>query len=544
MYRIFLSLVIGLYALMASAVPAKRERCTLTLADGTTVEATWMGDESMHFYMTDEGRCLQEDSQGIAHFVDAEQLHRRWTAKAVKRQAARERRTASRRSKAGGATAGSKRGLVILIQFPQTPFRFSNANFQRLFNEVGYTDDVNTGSVHDYFLDASYGRFDFTFDVVGPVELDNPLSHYGNNNSVGDDQAVGKMVAEAIDKVDGDVDFSSYDWDGDGEVEQIFLIHSGYDEAQTRKDSDIWSHAWTLSEAQDEGDGNGPVVADGVLINSYACSAELRGKTGYHITGIGTACHEFTHCFGLPDTYDTNGYNFGMNSWDIMDYGEYNGNGGTPAGLTSYERMVCGWLEPIELRDAMHVRNMPSLTSRPVAYLLRNTGKEDEYLLLENRQQESWDKYVGGHGLLILHVDYDSLAWAENKVNTIRSHQRMTIIPADNFLSSWSLAGDPWPGTSGNNELSDESIPVGKFFNKNADGDYLMHHSITEISESDEGLISFVFDDEALALPKDFENIQDLQDTGRPVYNLSGQQVARGNRPGIYIQGNKKLLIR
>lgn len=544
MYRIFLSLIIGFYALMVSAVPAKRERCTLTLADGSTVEATWMGDESMHFYMTDEGRCLQEDSLGIAHFVDAEQLHRRWTAKAAKRKTAMERRTASKRSKAGGMTTGSKRGLVILIQFPQTPFHFTNANFQRIFNEVGYTDEVNIGSVHDYFLDASYGRFDFTFDVVGPVELEHSLSYYGNNNGNGDDQAVGQMVAEAIDKVDQDVDFSRYDWDGDGEVEQIFLIHSGYDEAQTRTKSDIWSHAWTLSEAMDEGDGNGAVEADGVIIDSYACSAELRGRTGYHIMGIGTACHEFTHCFGMPDTYDTKGYSFGMNSWDLMDYGEYNGDGGTPAGFTSYERMLCGWLQPIEMRYAMRVRNMQPLTSKPVAYILRNTGKEDEFFLLENRQQESWDKYLGGHGMLILHVDFDSLAWAENNVNIIRSHQRMTIIPADNFLSSWSLSGDPWPGTSSNDELTDASIPAGEFFNKNADGDYLMHHAITEISESDNGLISFVFDEEALAIPKDPEELLDTGETGRTVYNLSGQQVAKGKRHGIYIQGDKKLLIR
>ena len=542
MHRIFLLLLMGFYALMASAVPAKRERCLLTLADGSTVEATWMGDELMHFYLTDDGQYLQEDDQGIAHFVNAENLQKRWKAKALKRQAVRERRTASRR-RVGEAITGSRRGLVILVQFPQTPFYYTNDDFQRFFNENGYNYDINVGSVHDYFLDASYGQFDFSFDVIGPVELDYPLSHYGGNNSNGDDQLVATMVAEAIDLVDEEVDFSQYDWDGDGEVEQIFLIHSGYDEAQTRSRNDIWSHAWTLTEAMGEGDGNGPVEADGVVIDSYACSAEMRGKSGLHIAGIGTACHEFTHCFGLPDTYDTKGYSFGMNTWDLMDYGEYCGDGGTPTGFTSYERMFCGWLDPVELNKPMSVRNMPALTSEPVAYIIRNSGKEDEYFLLENRQQESWDKYLSGHGMLVLHVDYDSLAWAINEVNTKSSHQRMTIVPADNYLYSWSLDGDPWPGTSGNDELSDNSTPAAKFFNKNAEGDLLMHHSITHISESADGFISFYFDidDEALAL----NNPKALDDPKGPLFTLAGQQIeANAKSPGIYIRGGKKLFVR
>lgn len=536
MHRFFLLLFICFYALLASAVPAKRERCLLTLADGSTIEATWMGDELMHFYLTDDGQYLQEDEQGIAHFVNAENLQKRWKAKALKRQAVRERRTASRR-RVGEAITGSRRGLVILVQFPQTPFYYTNDDFQRFFNEKGYTDEVNVGSVHDYFLDASYGQFDFSFDVIGPVELDYPLSHYGGNNSNGDDQLVATMVAEAIDLVDEEVDFSQYDWDGDGEVEQIFLIHSGYDEAQTRSRNDIWSHAWTLTEAMDEGDGNGPVEADGVVIDCYACSAEMRGKSGLHIAGIGTACHEFTHCFGLPDTYDTKGYSFGMNTWDLMDYGEYCGDGGTPTGFTSYERMFCGWLDPVELNEPMAVQKMPALTSEPVAYIIRNSGKEDEYFLLENRQQESWDKYVGGHGMLILHVDYDSLAWAMNEVNTIRAHQRLTIVPADNSLSSWSLSGDPWPGTSGNDEFSDSSTPAAKFFNKNAEGDYFMHHTITEISESEEGFISFVFDEEALGLAPA------LSEREGYIYDLQGRKLNNPSK-GIYIQDGKKLWIR
>ena len=226
-----------------------------------------------------------------------------------------------------------------------------------------------------------------------------------------------------------------------------------------------------------------------------------------------------------------------MNSWDLMDFGEYNGNGGAPAGFTSYERMFCGWLQPTELVEPIVVQNMPALTSEPVAYILRNSGKADEYYLLENRQKESWDKSLGGHGMLILHVDYDQEAWTQNTVNITPAHQRMTIIPADNTLYSSTLAGDSWPGTSGNTELSDITTPAAKLFNKNAEGDYLMHHSISNICESDKGLISFTFDEGASGIMASSTSAEEGL-----FYNLSGLKVSQDYK-GIVIKNGKKTFI-
>jgi M6 family metalloprotease-like protein len=104
--------------------------------------------------------------------------------------------------------------------------------------------------------------------------MSKPLSYYGGNNINGDDAHTAEMVSEAIHLVDNDTDFSLYDWDNDGEVEHIFVIHSGFDEAQSRRAADIWSHAWFLSEAYEyENDGKGAVIADGVRIDAYATSA-------------------------------------------------------------------------------------------------------------------------------------------------------------------------------------------------------------------------------------------------------------------------------
>ena len=553
--KVFLFLFISIYALAVSAVPAKRERHILTLADGTKVEAVSMGDELLHFYKTEDGRCLQRDSLGIAHFIGSDELQSRWKAKAERRQAAR----AARMKKAPGSKEaeeirpmiGSKTGLVVLVEFPDTKFLFDEKEFNSYFNERGYSGGNNAGSVRDYYNDVSYGLFDFTFDVIGPITMSQPLSYYGANNANGDDKGPGQMVIEALGMIDDEVDFTKYDWDEDGKVEQIFFIHAGYDEAQSGTSTDIWSHAWTLTEAKEYGDGKGPVTVDGVLADRYATSSELRGREGHYLAGIGTACHEFAHCFGLPDFYDTmSGWNFGMNAWDIMDYGCYNGNGGTPCGFTSYERMVCGWLKPIELTDALVVRNMPAITSEPVAYILRNSGKEDEYYLLENRQLEGWDGFLYGHGMLILHVDYDREAWAMNAVNVERSHQRMTIIAADNMLYSGTLSGDPWPGTGKKTELSSTSIPAAMLYNPNAEGNKLMPHAISEISESEDGRISFIFDEEALGIGG-IENeelrMKNEESKDGTVYDLSGRRVSgeakASLRPGIYIVNGKKMIM-
>lgn len=526
----------------ASAAPAKRMRHMLTLADGTSIEAVLMGDETLHYFQTDDGRCLQCDSSGIARFVDAE------TQRASKVNAARRirqrnaARLAKRRSaSAGTAMTGSKRGLVVLAEFTDVHFSLPGADFQRLFNEKGYSDATNSGSVRDYFLDQSYGQFDFCFDVVGPITLPHPRSYYGNNNSAGDDLLPATMVADALRLADAHVNFRDYDWDGDGEAEHVYVIHAGYDEAQSGTNADIWSHAWTLTEAAEENpnDGHGAIVLDGTRIDSYATSAELQGRIGKIITGIGTICHEFSHCFGLPDIYDTLGRNFGMDVWDIMDYGNYLGgdnSGGTPAGFTSYERMFCGWLRPTVLEEPIMVGRMPALTDAPEAFILYNSGTPNEYYLLENRQKKGWDSYLPSHGLLILHVDYDAEAWEDNEVNVDASHPRLTIIPADNIRSRFTVTGDTWPGTRGKTELTDTSSPAAMLYQANANGKYSMGHSITEIAETPDGHIAFRFDK---GLPDAIEALPSPSQE-RESYNLWGQPVGR-TYTGIIISNGRKL---
>ena len=389
------------------------------------------------------------------------------------------------------ATASTKRkGLVILVNFKDVKMQDAHTRqvFDDMMNQENYSGNGNMGSVHDYFLAQSYGKFDISFDVVGPVTLPQNISYYGGNDRYGDDRRPGQMVREACKLIMDDVDFSAYDWDGDGEADQVFVICAGYSEAEGASAKYIWPHEWSLSDA-----GLSPLDANGIKVDTYGVSTELGEEGNTRLNGIGTACHEFSHCLGLPDMYDTD-YSgaFGMDAWSLMDQGSYNGDGYAPVGYTAYERWASGWLVPQELSTPCRISEMPSIAQQPVAYVVYNDGNRNEYFLIENRQQDGWLATDESRGLMVTHVDYDEKAWYNNAVNDYKNHQRCTIVPADNISTSYTLDGDLYP-YSGNNELTDESAPSARTFNANTDGSKLLGKPLTDMAISSNGLASFNF---------------------------------------------------
>jgi M6 family metalloprotease-like protein len=534
------------------AVPAKPRTWKVTQSDGTTVTVTLRGDENYHYYLTTDGVPLVMNDDGtftyavaqdgllrssglLAHDADGRSANERqfindnlgkvadhitatWSERAARRNQHRIERTIARRAKAKQAPqkakiVGEKKGLVILVNFKDKKMVHSKDEFNDMFNQEGYNLNKHIGSVRDYFHKQSYGQFTLDFDVVGPYELRYNMEKYGGNNSNGTDKDPESMIIEAVQAANKDVYYPDYDWDGDGEVEQVYVIYAGYGEAQAYGilPNTVWPHEFKLSYANNGYIYTYPngVKLDGVKIDTYACSNELMGYSGTRMNGMGTACHEFSHCLGLPDYYDTNANtslstastNYGMGHWSLMDQGNYNGpsgyEGSVPAGFTSYGRIHAGWIEPIELDEGCEITDMPAIIDSPTAYIVYNQGNANEYFLLENRQKTSWDKNLPGHGLLVLHVDYNRNVWENNEVNTTKNtrsnnnHQRLTVVPASNSTNIESTI--PYPGVSGRyTELTDTSTPAATLYTKNEDGTKLLHRPIEKIKETN-GLISFSF---------------------------------------------------
>lgn len=529
-------------AASAFAVPAKRVKRQVQQPDGSVLTVMLRGDENFHYTSTEDGQPLVQradgaycyatlDSNGkltasaqVAHDVESrgaaelsflnyytaesQKVRSLGMERAKQRNARRMARLANRgvvdasgkpvRRVMVGATGGEgigvtgkRKGLVILVNFKDKKMqsKHTQAEWNDYFNKVGYNKYGNNGSVHDYFYAQSYGKLDLEFDVIGPVTVSKNMASYGANDAQGNDIDPAGMIKEACELAYAKekMDMSQYDWDGDGAVDQVYVIYAGYGEAAGGEANTIWPHEWDIQG------GGYSLVLGGQRIRTYACSSELNGGYGTDISGIGTACHEFSHCMGIPDFYDTAGGGcFGMDAWDLMDYGSYGGDGYEPTGYNTYEKWVSGWIEPTILTEPCYIKNMKPLSDAPEACVVFNEANKNEYYIFENRQLKGTDVALPNHGMLVIHVDYDQKVWFDNEVNNTSNHQRFTVVPADNKLTSETVSGDTYPGTTKSTELTDTSKPAATLFNANSDGRKFLGKPVTEITEKD-GLISFTF---------------------------------------------------
>lgn len=525
-------LLLLLIAAVTYAAPARRVSKKVKQSDGTELTVMLSGDESLHYYSTIDGKPLIREANGdfsyatftpegqfvstecLAHDAEHRTLFEKnlvasidYEGMMVSLNSAHKARSAKFRAaaqKAGSqiASEGDVNVAVVLVQFKDVKFTYTKEDINNVLNTEGYKLENPfaecVGSARDYFIAQSDGKFRPNFMVTDIITLDNDMSYYGGNDANGDDKKPSYAVKEGIQKADATFDFSKCDNNGDGEVEFVYCIYAGYSESYGADENTIWPHQWEL------GAQVGTVTVDGVKCNTYACSGELvyseeyEPKIGKVLAGIGLICHEFSHCLGLHDIYDTTyeSGNWGMDYWDVMDQGNYAAEGYVPVGYSAYQRDFCGWRDLVVL-DKKGDYSMKPLTQGGTAYKVVNDANPNEYYILENRKQEVWDTYLFNSGMLVIHVDYNKSAWNNNTINTTKNHPRYTLIPADGKLDVYgevsaqqfvaSLKGDVWPGTSGNTELTNTSVPAAKVYT----GGY-MNKPIRCIKYTD-GIISFNF---------------------------------------------------
>ena len=535
--RSVLIFVLFLTALASHAAIAIGKWTTYTQSDGTTIRTKLCGNERLHYYITEDHVPLMRAANGDFHYLRASGFgisttgilahkkeqrtkseqgyissieairnvnHRQQQDQ--KRLKARRQRSVSYAKTRTLSDAQQKRGLVILVNFIDTKLN-KNAldTWTKILNEDGfngssiktnssYTTPKNVpGSVHNYFMDQSNGLFDITFDVVGPIQLSKPRYYYGQNSSdpnaaVTEDINACDMVVEACEAAKSKVNFADYDWDNDGEADQVLILYAGEGEnIQGNPESLIWPHEYVLSAYPKYSQG---YVIDGIRINTYACVAEMLYEK--NLSGLGTFCHEFAHCLGFPDFYDTVSDNEYQGGFGLLDSGSSNGNSWFPCNFTAYEKAYCGWTELIELDKDTEVSDLKPISEGGKGYYIENKCNDEsisEFYVLENRQQTNWDKYIPATGLVIIHYDLDEEAWYYNQVNADIDHLCAAIIPANNSYKD--EKGYPYP-YNGNNALTNTTTPAAKVFNQNQQGTFFMDKSVTDIAQKD-GLISFKY---------------------------------------------------
>lgn len=565
----------------ANAVPAKKLQKVITLTNGTQVSVELRGDEYLSWWEGTDGTAYRTTAADDTVFeaFDLEAQKPAAAARRARAEQGRVARLARVKNSLKGADdkmrglggdhityKGVKKGLVVLVDFKNKKFADGHdlEYYKNVINGKDFSDEEEgyVGSVRDYFLAQSNGQFELDFDVVGPVTMSKNYGYYGNDGAYQKDEKVYEMIKEACDGIQDKVNLKDYDWDGDGEADQVFFLYAGLGQASGGSAGTVWPHESELRYWP-----CGVLSYSTGKINTYACANELQpetqGSSRYISAGIGTICHEFSHCLGFADMYDTTGSGgYGMSVFDVMDQGSYNGNGFVPCNYTAFERIYAGWVEAIELESPATVKDMKSVSDYGRPFIMYNYKNTNEYFLLENRQNTGWDKGLyGSNGLLIVHVNYVPSRWANNSVNSSAEKiQCCTVVNADGSRENtqYSLQGDLYPyevkGVTMNDEFTDESEPAAKLYTKNSDNSYALGIPITQIKRS-KGSISFLVcgGDANNVIDNTFNGVVDgingvtvaNKAADNRIYSIDGRYLgtdASALGKGIYVVGGKKIV--
>ena len=492
MKKIVSSLLFFALALSAMAVPAYPDLVVFRQPGNRdiTISIYLKGDEKVHWAETEDGYSLLHGDDGclmyatkdengdmvatdmiatekemrsaeVVEFLSKTPKHLRFSKRQIAELLSiwKQIDDSKKGPKSMSNVLGEKKFLVILFAFNDKEFIYNKMDIKRLFNQVNYSTNGSTGSVHDYYYDVSGGLFSLTVDVVGPYTGTRNMAFYGNTN-----YGYQVFAREAVDSAAGHVDFSEYDNDNDGFIDGLHIIFAGVGEESGGGSDCIWSHKSYIYD---------PPIYNNTVVDVYSCSPECQG-TSSDLTTIGVICHELGHVFGAPDYYDTDyeesGGQFpGLGNWDVMSSGSYNNGGKRPAHHNPYTKIyIYKWRDCDTLDGSATKIVMDPVEEGGKIYRV-NTSTNRDFFLLENRQAVKWDKSLPGHGMLVYHVHP---AAHGASVHNYQHPQQIYILakPGNNnescpnsSPSSYGILNNedtPYPGQSGRRDsLTDNSTP-------------------------------------------------------------------------------------
>ena len=483
------------FSLQLFAVRAWPYPVTVTQPDGTTLSIRLHGDENRSWKTTLDGRPVYQAADGYWRVTDS-----------LPPEATRYKTLEPE----GGVVSMfiatksplNVRTIVIPVEFPDKKFTVPSprASIYNLFNQQYYSDNGATGSVLDWFRDNLGGAGSFSFEVCDVVTLPNEMAWYGANADGVTDRNIKQLVAHACQAADAaGVDFTRFDFDRDGIVDNVFLLFAGHNEAEGGGDNTLWPQSWNIADLG--------LTLDGMKISNFSLYSEYSGPSGYNFAGIGTICHEYCHFLGLPDLYDVNDEKEGRSdglfgSLSIMDQGNYNNNGRTPPYLTVFERQIIGLATTVPVRQERELLVTPVQQTASVWVLPAGTTGEDFWL--EYRDGTKWDAHIGGAGLVVYHIDKSlsqagsmtaKARWNTNAVNACADHPCAMFV-ASGGGSATGVADAFYPGPKNVRTIhSDETFPLMGWNGKG------VGYGLREIERQADGVFCRVVYDQSWNLP-------------------------------------------
>jgi M6 family metalloprotease-like protein len=354
---------------------------------------------------------------------------------------------------------GQRRLLVILMEFPDKPFKKTVEDFDMLLNQINYNRDRHIGSMRDFYLVNSYNKFEVISHVVGPYKAKNNSSYYGGAGNPNPRILAQEAIQAAH---NAGVNFKIFAQGNT--ISSFYVVYAGLDRSNASSCSTcIWAHQGYLIT---------PMTFQGLQVHRYACSSELAGSTptSNTLSTVGVFCHEYGHSLGTPDYYDTNyeegGLYSGTGQWDIMAAGTHISGGRAPATHNPRSKInAWPWAQAITL-------DYPQTVTVPAGRIYQNAyfkvyppvpANPAQFFFLEYKKRQGFDIGIPGEGLLI----YRLTEPYEQQANTTHPQRFYPVVASANFnvpsgpsneYGNINSSGCPWPYFD-KTDFNDSSIP-------------------------------------------------------------------------------------
>jgi M6 family metalloprotease-like protein len=341
---------------------------------------------------------------------------------------------------AAALTATSPVHLTILVQFPDDPetgagavsFPANQSKISNLFNQIGYSEDSNTGSVRDYFGHQSAGLYAPQHAVTQILTLANPRNYYNwsdypTNTVFRTQPAAARLILQ--DAV-AQLSTANFDFSGletvQNEIISTSLLFAGENSGVWAQG--LWEHQWWLGQNKiNVGDEQNPLYINGYQITPMPNAAPY----------IGTIVHELGHLlFSFPDLYDTNrgnGVSHGLGYHALMSHGGWVNGGRSPAPISLPLKDTVGWANIVEVAHiATHVDGINAYGNQ--GYRIQKPFQPQEYFMVEYRgRTDPWQEYLPDSGIVVWHVD-ESVSHNKNQQMTEAEHYMVSLEQADGLF--------------------------------------------------------------------------------------------------------------
>ncbi|MGD9547433.1 MAG: M6 family metalloprotease domain-containing protein [Candidatus Krumholzibacteriia bacterium] len=425
----------------ASAVPADPQRIfNLQQPDGQAFSARLSGDETVHWYETEDGYTILRDDQGFwlyavedpsGSLVRSDRVvgmdapvsdrHLRPDAALMARMAAKAASPATRLGPVTkNAITGNQDVVIILVEFADTGTgEGSDGDHDAAYfgsAADGLVLGSSGGNLADWLDEVSFGQLTLGGVVANDRwhRSDRTELYFGGDCDPGlpcdppydvptmtdnCNACIPDLARNAVQMADTTgFDFSLFDGDSDGVVDHVIIVHAGHNQASLGGAvDDIWSH-WGVIPG-----GGEPV--DGIVVENYVLVSEH--------DAMSVLAHEFMHDLGAPDLYDYDADSDPVGRWCVMGELVEGPRPVHPCGLLKvdidgdFTNGMSGWLTPVPLTtEGTYTVNRLDQTATQAVYVTDPAFSGQEYFLVENRSRAGYYDYsLPESGLIITHVD-------------------------------------------------------------------------------------------------------------------------------------------